>query len=109
MRILPTAGAQCQWPGAIGVLHATKGEVAVMFAVLKPGVDPTTELAAQISGVRGKPLRPQAIYFAPDLPQTPNARIMRRVVRAMHLGKPPGDISALENPAAVRQIPRLGE
>ncbi len=98
---------------AIGVPHATKGEVAVVFAVLKPGFDPTTQLAAQIADkiaeVLGKPLRPQAVHFVPDLPRTRNAKIMRRVVRAVHLGKPPGDISALENPAALEQIPRLRE
>jgi acetyl-CoA synthetase len=98
---------------AIGVPHATKGEAAVVFAVLKPGIDPTTKLGAQIADkiaeVLGKPLRPQAVHFVPDLPRTRNAKIMRRVLRAVHLGKPPGDISALENPAALEQIPRLRE
>jgi len=28
------------------------------------------------------------------------------VLRAAHLGQEPGDLSALENPAAVAQIPR---
>jgi acetyl-CoA synthetase len=96
---------------AIGVPHATKGEVAVVFAVLNPGIDPTRQLAGQIADkiaeVLGKPLRPQAVHFVADLPRTRNAKIMRRVVRAVHLGKPPGDISALENPAALEEIPRL--
>jgi hypothetical protein len=31
---------------------------------------------------------------------------MRRVLRAVHLGLEPGDLSGLENPAALAQIPR---
>jgi acetyl-CoA synthetase len=31
-------------------------------------------------------------------------KIMRRVVRAAHLGEEPGDISSLENPAAIEAI-----
>ena len=96
---------------AIGVPHPTKGEVPVLFAVLKPGADPSAKLAAQIADkvaeVLGKPLRPQAVHFVPDLPRTRNAKIMRRVVRAVHLGKEPGDLSALENPGAIKEIPRL--
>ena len=42
-----------------------------------------------------------------DLPKTRNAKIMRRVIRAAYLGLPPGDITALENPAAVEAIAAL--
>jgi hypothetical protein len=38
-----------------------------------------------------------------------NAKIMRRVVRAAYLGLPPGDTTALENPAAVAEIAVLGQ
>jgi acetyl-CoA synthetase len=96
---------------AIGVPHATKGEVPVIFAVLKPGARATRQLAGRIADkvaeVLGKPLRPQEVYFVPDLPHTRNGKIMRRVIRATHLGKPPGDLSALENPAAIDHILRL--
>jgi len=95
---------------AIGVPHPTKGEAPVLFAVLLPGYEPSPRLAGQIADkvaeVLGKPLRPQEVYFVPDLPKTRNAKIMRRVVRAVHLGREPGDLSALENPAAIDQIPR---
>jgi acetyl-CoA synthetase len=95
---------------AIGVPHPTKGEAPVLFAVLMPGHEPSRKLAGQIADkvaeVLGKPLRPQEVYFVPDLPKTRNAKIMRRVVRAVHLGREPGDLSALENPAAIDHIPR---
>jgi len=39
------------------------------------------------------------------LPKTRNAKILRRVIRGAYLGHSDlGDLSALENPAAVTQI-----
>lgn len=52
----------------------------------------------------GKPIAPKEIYFVSDLPRTRNAKIMRRVIRAVYLGRDPGDTTALENPAAVDAI-----
>jgi acetyl-CoA synthetase len=110
---IEAAAGQC--PGvreaaAIGVPHPTKGEVPVVFAVLLPGYTPTAErgeqIADKVSEILGKPLRPQHVYFVADLPRTRNAKIMRRVLRAVHLGHQPGDLSALENPSALTQIPR---
>jgi acetyl-CoA synthetase len=108
-----TAASQCdavKESAAIGVPHPTKGEVPVLFAVLMPGWVASArlagEIADQIAAVLGKPLRPQSVYFVADLPKTRNAKIMRRVVRAVHLGKPAGDLSALENPTAIDGIPR---
>jgi acetyl-CoA synthetase len=107
--------AAAEFPGikesaAIGVPHPTKGEAPVLFAVLMPGNEPSPRLAGQIADkvaeVLGKPLRPQEVYFVPDLPKTRNAKIMRRVLRAVHLGHDPGDLSGLENGAALADIPR---
>src|SRR5207245_2638831 len=42
-------------------------------------------------------------YIA-DLPKTRSAKIMRRVIRATYLGKDPGDLSSLDNPAALEAI-----
>jgi acetyl-CoA synthetase len=55
----------------------------------------------------GKPLRPAAIEFVPDLPKTRNAKVMRRVIRSTYLGEAAGDLSALENPQAVEAIRRI--
>ncbi|MDF3043397.1 MAG: acetyl-coenzyme synthetase, partial [Thermomicrobiales bacterium] len=43
-----------------------------------------------------------------DLPKTRNAKIMRRVIRSAFLGAAPGDITALDNPAAVAAIVAAG-
>ncbi len=94
----------------IGVPHPAKGEVPVVFAVLMPGEQASAELERKVSdriaAALGKPLRPQQVYFVDELPKTRNAKIMRRVIRAVHLGRDPGDLSALENPAAIKAIPR---
>jgi len=78
--------------------------------VLLPDYAPSAErggtIADKVAEALGKPLRPQEVYFVPDLPRTRNAKIMRRVLRAVHLGQEPGDLSGLENPSALTQIPR---
>jgi len=35
-----------------------------------------------------------------------NAKVMRRIIRAAWLGQDAGDVSALENPAAVEEVRR---
>jgi acetyl-CoA synthetase len=53
----------------------------------------------------GKALVPREVRFCTDLPRTRNAKILRRVIRARYLGKENlGDLSSLENPAAIEAI-----
>ncbi|MBI4280085.1 MAG: acetate--CoA ligase [Armatimonadetes bacterium] len=93
---------------AIGVPHDVKGEVVICFVVLHPDHEPTDELREalrdQVVRKLGKPLRPEGVKFVSDLPKTRNAKVMRRVIRAVYLGKDPGDVSSLENPQAVEEI-----
>jgi acetyl-CoA synthetase len=93
---------------AVGVPDELKGEALVCFVVLRPGQQPSAELAAElkdlVAAALGKPLRPKAIEFVADLPKTRNAKILRRVVKAVYLGLEPGDLSSLENPAALEAI-----
>ncbi len=95
---------------AIGVPHDIKGEVIVCFAVLRPGYAPSDALRAELKQTAaahlGKALAPEDIRFVRDLPKTRNAKIMRRVIRARYLGRDPGDLSSLENPQAVEDIPQ---
>ena len=97
-----------QEAAAIGIPDEVKGEAVVCFVVLKPGNEANealrAALQAQVADELGKPLAPHAIVFVADLPRTRNAKIMRRVVRSVYLGKDPGDVSSLENPAAVEEI-----
>ena len=93
---------------AIGVPDEMKGQALVCFCVLRTGHDAgralEQELTALVATRLGKPLKPAAIRFVPDLPKTRNAKVMRRVIRAAYLGDPPGDLSSLENPDAVDAI-----
>ena len=94
--------------GVIGVPHAIKGEAVVCFVVLRPGQAPSEtlrgELSDRVATALGKALRPAKVLFARDLPKTRSAKIMRRVIRATHLGSPAGDVSALENPDSITAI-----
>jgi acetyl-CoA synthetase len=66
------------------------------------------ELKTLVAKDMGKPLTPSKIHFVSALPKTRNAKVMRRVIRAAYLGEDPGDLSALENPAAVDEIATAG-
>ena len=93
---------------AIGVPHAVKGEAIVCFAVLRPGTAASEPLRAELTALvarkMGKALKPERVLFVRDLPKTRSAKIMRRVIRATYLGREPGDLSSLENPAAVEAV-----
>ncbi len=93
---------------AIGVPDPIKGQSVVCFCVLRPGRLPDgalrEELIARVARELGKPLAPSEVRFVRDLPKTRNAKVMRRVIRAAYLGQDPGDVSSLENPAAVEDI-----
>jgi len=96
----------------IGVPHELKGEAVIVFAVLRPGGEPSDALAREIADkvmeLLGRPLRPDAVRFVAELPKTRNAKILRRVIRGAYLGQADlGDLSALENPAAVDRIREL--
>lgn len=94
---------------AIGVPHPVKGEALVVLAILKPGRAPSEalrqEIAETIADQLGKALRPETVRFVDDLPRTRNAKLLRRVIRAAYVGQSElGDLSSLENPAAIEAI-----
>ncbi|HEY7024691.1 MAG TPA: AMP-binding protein [Candidatus Limnocylindrales bacterium] len=93
---------------AVGVPHKVKGEVIVVFVRLRPREVDDPDLRRAISDKvveqMGKALKPEAIFVVSDLPRTRSGKLMRRVARAAYLGSDPGDLSALENPAAVEAI-----
>jgi len=106
---------------AIEVPHAVKGGALVCYVVPRRDAIAdealrTTLIARVVDGL-GKAMKPEAIRFATELPKTRNAKIMRRLIRAVHLegntgagagaappGRPLGDVSALDNPAALDAI-----
>jgi acetyl-CoA synthetase len=93
---------------AIGMPDEVKGETITVYVVPAPGVVPdetlTGRVEAAVTGTMGKAFRPGAIKWVGDLPRTRSAKIMRRVIRAVALGKEPGDLSGLENPESLKAI-----
>jgi acetyl-CoA synthetase len=93
---------------AIGVPDEVKGEKVWCYVVLVPGVSPDetlrADLRARVSDALGKSFRPDAVRFTTALPKTRSAKILRRTVRALALGEDPGDLSSLENPAALDAV-----
>jgi len=95
---------------AIGVPHELKGEAIWCYVVLRPDDQPSDSLRQELHqlavGKLGKSFAPHQIKFVKELPKTRNAKILRRAIRAIALGKEPGDLSNLENPQALEEIKR---
>ena len=94
---------------AIGVPHPIKGEGIVCFVVLRPPHTPsetmTRELVDAVARRLGKLGRPEQVLYVLDLPKTRSAKILRRLIRAKYLGSEElGDLSSLQNPAALGAI-----
>jgi acetyl-CoA synthetase len=93
---------------AIGVPHEIKGQALVVFCTLKPGHRESDALRSAVADAvvagLGKSLKPERVLFVGEVPKTRSGKVMRRLIRAVHLGKEPGDLSALENAAALDAI-----
>ena len=92
-----------------GIPDEIKGEVIVAFVVLKQNAknDPDSLRAELIEIVRngiGPIATPHEIYFVTKLPKTRSGKIMRRVLKAISGNEKVGDISTLEDSAAVKDV-----
>jgi acetyl-CoA synthetase len=91
-----------------GIPDDIKGEVIIAFLVPKDGVSVNDSLkTAIIETIRkdiGAIATPQAIYFVSKLPKTRSGKIMRRLLKAIASNEKIGDISTLEDGAAVSEI-----
>ncbi|KAF1022808.1 MAG: Acetyl-coenzyme A synthetase [Paracidovorax wautersii] len=97
----------------VGVADALKGQAAVAFVVPRQADAAASEtaraelaagIAAQVDQRLGAIGRPQAVYFVTALPKTRSGKLLRRVIQALCEGREPGDLTTLEDPAAVAQI-----
>ncbi len=93
---------------AVGVPHALKGEVIFCFCVLRDGHEAVTslrsELRQRVALALGKSFAPEEIRFVDELPKTRSGKILRRVIRNVAIGHDPGDLSSIENLAAIEAI-----
>ncbi|NIP62832.1 MAG: acetate--CoA ligase [Nitrosopumilaceae archaeon] len=92
-----------------GVPDEIKGEVIHSFVVIKEGNDkPEKDLRNEIiDTVRseiGPIATPEQIYFVEKLPKTRSGKIMRRLLKSIANNEKPGDVSTLEDEAAVDEV-----
>jgi acetyl-CoA synthetase len=91
-----------------GVPDPIKGEVIIAFLVPKQGVEVNDDLRKGVlESVRrdiGAIATPQQIYFVSKLPKTRSGKIMRRLLKAIASNEKIGDVSTLEDGAAVSEV-----
>lgn len=92
-----------------GIPDDVKGEVIIAFVVLKQGVLSNSvalekELSDKIRTDIGSIATPKQIYFVSKLPKTRSGKIMRRLLKAIGNNETIGDISTLEDGAAVIEV-----
>jgi acetyl-CoA synthetase len=94
---------------AIGIDDAVKGQRLVIFLVARADAPPGLEAAAAraVETQLGRAFRPGAVHVVAELPKTRSQKIMRRVIRNLYAGQPPGDLTSLDNPGALAAIGAL--
>ncbi|AWR96265.1 AMP-binding protein [Acidianus sulfidivorans JP7] len=85
----------------VGAPDPIKGEEIICFIV---GTADEKNVKKYAEEMLGKAIAPKQIIKVKQLPKTRNAKIMRRLIKAIILGKPIGDISSLENPESLEEI-----
>jgi len=97
----------------VGVADPLKGQMPLAFAVAKdPSLVATPELRAQaerevmstVDRQLGAIARPVRVHFVNLLPKTRSGKLLRRSIQALAEGRDPGDLTTLEDPAALDQI-----
>ncbi|MGI0046447.1 MAG: acetate--CoA ligase [Nitrosotalea sp.] len=93
---------------ACGIPHEVKGESIIAFVVLKEGVIPSKQLEGElIQHIRkevGPIATPDKLYIVSKLPKTRSGKIMRRLLKAVANDEKIGDVSTLEDEAAVDDV-----
>jgi acetyl-CoA synthetase len=95
-----------------GIPDELKGEVIIAFVVLKNNVltntnDLEKQLVIKIRNDIGAIATPKQIYFVSKLPKTRSGKIMRRLLKTIGNNEKIGDVSTLEDGAAVTEVQRV--
>lgn len=100
----------------VGVADQLKGQVAMAFAVAKDASGLTDaaarlrlegEIMKLVDRDLGAVARPARVLFVTALPKTRSGKLLRRAVQAVCEGRDPGDLTTMEDPAALQQIREL--
>jgi len=97
----------------VGVADSLKGQMPVVFAVVRDTAVQATsagtddlerELMQTVQGELGAIARPKRVYFVTLLPKTRSGKVLRRTIQALAENRDPGDLTTIEDPAALEQI-----
>lgn len=94
----------------VGVADELKGQVPIVFATLKQAPEnPEAAIAQvmkQVTDQLGAVARPARVYIVNALPKTRSGKLLRRSLQALAEKRDPGDLSTLDDPAALDGIRR---
>lgn len=95
---------------AIGVDDAAKGQILVVFVIASENLNSPEQLIKSILSHAehrlGRAFRPSRVHLVKHLPKTRTGKVMRRLIRGAYCNLPLGDLSSLDNPAALDEIAR---
>ena len=100
----------------VGVADSLKGQVAMAFVVPKDSgvlLDAAAalklegEIMKRVDGDLGALARPSRVRFVSVLPKTRSGKMLRRAIQAVCEGRDPGDLTTMDDPAALQQIKEL--
>jgi acetyl-CoA synthetase len=93
---------------AVGIPDPVKGQTIWCYCVVHGSATADEALRQELSDLvvasLGAPFRPGQVWFVEALPKTRSAKVMRRVIQAIACRDDPGDLSSLEDPAALEAI-----
>lgn len=100
----------------VGVADSLKGQAAMAFAVVRDAKK--VENAAQQAQLEadvmklvdqqlGAVARPSRVLFVTALPKTRSGKLLRRALQAVAEHRDPGDLTTMEDPAALLQVKAL--
>ena len=103
------SGSNVAESAVCGIPDEVKGEVIIAFVVLKHGISKNqdnleSEIVNKIREDIGAIATPKQIYFVSKLPKTRSGKIMRRLLKAIANNEKVGDVSTLEDGAAVAEV-----
>ena len=110
-----TAGphAQIAEVAVVGVADNLKGQAALAFAVVRDAALVADEVSSKaleadvmklVDSRLGAVARPSRVIFVTALPKTRSGKLLRRALQAVAEGRDPGDLSTMEDPAALAQV-----
>ena len=100
----------------VGVADVLKGQVAMAFVVARDASSLTDaparlrfegEIMKTVDGQLGAVARPARVFVVTMLPKTRSGKMLRRALQAVCEHRDPGDLTTMDDPAALAQIQAL--